>query len=256
MPSGIVQTVLCDERLQESYDRIDELFYHTMKEVVSRIEANTDVLAPVDNGRPLAARKSDKEKLVNWKNRLKSKLEDLDVLFEDDCTADDALQVWYGFFNHCFWNVEVRGSHPTQLRSITSHGRKFEDTEQFIEDMFDYDLRYTIKFDCTVSGDGFNPRPIRHYLRVLKKFLPHHFEVKCRVDTKATDVPGPYEVYWKVKNVGPEAERRDCIRGQIKKRGFQITETTLFYGMHYIECYAIKGGCCVAKSHINVPIGR
>lgn len=256
MPSGIVQTVVCDERLQESYDSIDELFYHTMKEVVSRIEASTDVSAPVDNGRPLAARKSDKKGLVNWKNRLKSKLEDLDVLFEDDCTEDDALQAWYGFFNHDFWNVETQDSRPARLRSITSDGRKFRDTEQFIEDMFDYDPRYTIRVDCTVSGDGFRPGPLKSYLGRLRRFLPHHFEIKCNVDTEATDVPGPYEVYWKVKNVGPEAERRDCIRGQIEKRGFQITENTLFYGMHYIECYAIKGGCCVARARIDVPIGR
>lgn len=34
MPSGLLQTILCDEKLQESYDRIDELFYYTMQEVV------------------------------------------------------------------------------------------------------------------------------------------------------------------------------------------------------------------------------
>ena len=47
MPSGLLQTVLCDEKLQTSYERLDELFYYTMQEVVDRLENNTTVLAPV-----------------------------------------------------------------------------------------------------------------------------------------------------------------------------------------------------------------
>lgn len=97
MPSGLLQTVLCDEKLQTSYYRLDELFYYTMQEVVNRLENNTTVLAPVDNGRNLTPRNSDVQKMINWKNRLKSKLEDLDVLFKNDCSEDDALQAWYGF---------------------------------------------------------------------------------------------------------------------------------------------------------------
>ena len=37
MPSGLLQTVLCDGKLQHSYDRIDELFYYTMKEIVDPV---------------------------------------------------------------------------------------------------------------------------------------------------------------------------------------------------------------------------
>ena len=81
MPSGLLQTVLCDEQLQNSYNRIDELFYHTMNEIVKRLETSTSVSAPVDNGRDLTPRKSDTQRMVNWRNRLKSKLEDLEILF-------------------------------------------------------------------------------------------------------------------------------------------------------------------------------
>lgn len=58
MPSGLLQTVLCDEKLQYSYDRIDELFYYTMKEIVDRLETDTSVVAPVDNSRVLTPRQS------------------------------------------------------------------------------------------------------------------------------------------------------------------------------------------------------
>lgn len=65
MPSGLIQTVLCDEKLQRGYERTDELFYHTMKEIVRRIEVDTAVSAPVDGGRQLVTRQSDKQKMVN-----------------------------------------------------------------------------------------------------------------------------------------------------------------------------------------------
>lgn len=147
MPSGLLQTVLCDEKLQYSYDRIDELFYYTMKEIVDRLETDTSVVAPVDNSRVLTPRQSDTQKMTNWRNRLKSKLEDLDVLFKDDCTKQDALQAWYGFFNHDFWNEQVAESSnysqsPTQIfKSVCS----FADTEQFIEDLYPVNLCYSCR---------------------------------------------------------------------------------------------------------------
>nr|MCR5082845.1 nucleotidyltransferase [Parasporobacterium sp.] len=90
MPSGLLQTVLCDEKIQDYYDRSDELFYYTMQQIVNRLESSIEVAAPVDNGRALVTRESDRTKMINWKNRLKSKLEDLDILFQESCTEDDA----------------------------------------------------------------------------------------------------------------------------------------------------------------------
>ena len=73
-----------------------------MKEIVVRLETDVSVAAPVDNSRDLTPRQIDIQKMTNWKNRLKSKLEDLDVLFKDDCTKQDALQAWYGFLTMIF----------------------------------------------------------------------------------------------------------------------------------------------------------
>ena len=70
------------------------------------------------------------------------------------------------------------------------------------------------------------------------------------------NVPGPYEVYWKVRNTGEEAIRADCIRGQIKPDdGTQWRdEPTKYRGKHYVECYVVKNGACVAVAHQNVII--
>lgn len=254
MPSGLLQTVLCEEKLQDTYERIDELFYYTMKEVVSRLDSDESVAAPVDNGRDLIPRKSDKKKVTNWKNRLKSKLEDLDVLFKDSCTKDDALQAWYGFFNHDFWNEQMVESSSYSNKLVLKSVRSFSDTEQFIEDLYPVNLSYYCRVSCDVSGNGWRPKPLSEFLTLLKHFLPHNFEIKCMMT--GTNCPQPYTILWKVKNVGPEAERRNQLRGQIVEKGTSIVEHSNFFGNHYIECYIIKNGVCVAKTRIDVPIGR
>ena len=257
MPSGLLQVVLCDENLQTRYERIDELFYYTMKRVIGRLDVNTSVFAPVDNGRNLTPRQSDIQKLINWKNRLKSKIEDLDVLFKDDCSERDALQAWYGFFNHEYWSKQVvlESTGYSVATVQKSAVRSYNETEEFIEDIYPVRCQYHIKLNCTISGDGWRANtPLSSFLTKVKRFIPHNFSVHCSI--ASTDVPWPYKVLWKVKNVGPEAQRRDGIRGQILERGYSITENTLFYGNHYIECYIIKDNVCVARQQIKIPIGK
>lgn len=255
MPSGLLQTVLCDEKLQGVYDRIDMLFYYTMKEIVNRLEEDTSVLAPVDNNRDLTPRVSDSKKMTNWKNRLKSKLEDLEILFKEGCTESDALQAWYGFFNHDFWNEQAANeSCAYSLSKAKKVVSSFTDTEQFIEDIYPVNLRYHCKVSCHVSGNGWTSTPLSQFLSILRYYLPHNFEISCKMIS--TDCPKPYEILWKVKNVGPEAERRDMIRGQIDQKGASIIEHSQFFGNHYIECYIIKDNVCVARNRIEVPIGR
>lgn len=254
MPSGLLQTVLCDEMLQDSYDRIDELFYYTMKEIVNRIEESTSVVAPVDNGRDLTPRQSDKQKMTNWKNRLKSKLADLDILFSEDCTQADAIQAWYGFFDHEFWNENETKSEYNKLRCFDKSVCSFGDNEQFIEEMFPVNQVYSCKISCIVSRNGWRPKPIGEFLSLLQRYLPHNFEIRCTMEY--TNCPSPYKIFWKVRNVGVEAERRNMLRGEIYERGNSIVEHSNFFGKHYIECYIVKDGVCVAKDKVDIPIGK
>jgi hypothetical protein len=63
--------------------------------------------------------------------------------------------------------------------------------------------------------------------------LDKNRELRFRVDT---DVPWPYDVYWKVRNFGEEAARANGLRGQLMKasdpRGAH-RETTLYTGTHW-----------------------
>ena len=125
--------------------------------------------------------------------------------------------------------------------------------EEFIEDKFAVDIRNSVEIDCIVTQQGFRSMHLRSMLlrRIpLLRMKTLDFYV---VDT---DVEEPYEVYWKVRNRGKIAFKKHMVRGRITKdagRHAQI-EHTSFVGPHFVECYIIKDGKCVARDKIDVPI--
>lgn len=129
----------------------------------------------------------------------------------------------------------------------------FENTEQFIQNLFPVDIRYSLSLDCEVKQNGFRERLLSAILRD-RQLLRRNKQLEFFIDQ--TDCPQPYDIYWKVRNVGPVAETKNCIRGQIKKTNSRThREHTDFQGGHYVECYLIKNNVCVARAHIKVPIG-
>lgn len=255
MPSGLIQTVLCDEKFTASYSRLDEMFYYTMEAIVNRLSSYLEVKAPVDNGRALVTREIDYQRMKNWKSRLESNLKSLEVLFDAECTYKDAINAWGAFFNHSYWEELELSAVSKSFSKNRLHD--FNDTEEFIEDLYPVYEQYDLTIDCKISGNGFSLMPILEYMDKFaprfKKFIPSNFSVKCRIGS--TNCPSYDKVLWKVLNVGAEAERRNDIRGRIQDRGKEITENSAFLGAHYVECYLIKHGVCVAIGHVDVPIG-
>ena len=64
----MIQTVICEEVFDYNYDRIDEKFYFTMKNIVNRLSYTLEVRAPIDNNRLLTTRQIDLELMERWKN--------------------------------------------------------------------------------------------------------------------------------------------------------------------------------------------
>lgn len=67
-------------------------------------------------------------------------------------------------------------------------------------------------------------------------------------------VPEPFDVYWKVRNAGPEAARRKAFRGEIEQRGRMISESSDFPGAHWVQAWIVKDGVAVATSTQEVII--
>jgi hypothetical protein len=129
----------------------------------------------------------------------------------------------------------------------------WDDTEEFVEDLMRVDVRYDVEIDCTVTQDGFRPQLLSSILQSAGSLMP---KKDLLFKIVSTTVPEPYDVRWKVLNVGEEAQRRNKIRGQIIKasRGNDRIESTNFKGSHLVECYLVKGGVVVARDQIEVPI--
>lgn len=128
-------------------------------------------------------------------------------------------------------------------------------TEQFINQLCPVDIQFNLKIDCEVTQDGYRPYLLRYMLRngiLLKKNKSLKFEIQ------SCDVPEGVEscdIYWKVRNVGNEALRLNQIRGQVvKTNSITHRERTSFRGAHYVECYLVKNGVCIARDRIEVPI--
>ena len=121
--------------------------------------------------------------------------------------------------------------------------------------MFPVDIRYNLNIDCEVTQKGFRSYCLRYMLANNIKLMKNK---SLKFEIKGCDIPGgakTCDIYWKVRNVGAEAIRLDRIRGQVIKTNSKIhREHTSFQGAHYVECYLVKNGVCIAKDRIEVPI--
>ena len=143
---------------------------------------------------------------------------------------------------------ELFGSRfPISEQSANEYG--YSNDEQFIEEIFPVYIMYSLKIDCEITQNGFRTGLLSEFIK--KKFMIKQNR-KLKFMIVENNIPKPYDIYWKVRNVGYEAIRRNCIRGQIKKGIDYLNESTNFYGPHYVECYIIKDGICVARDKISV----
>lgn len=129
----------------------------------------------------------------------------------------------------------------------------WRDTEEFIEDKFPIDIRGFLNLECEVKQNGFR----KFFLSdMLSRHIPLKANKSLHFVVNEISVTEPYDIYWKVLNRGSEAEKRNCIRGQIVRNhgSLEKNEETCFRGDHVVECYCVKDGVVVAKDRIHVPI--
>jgi len=148
--------------------------------------------------------------------------------------------------------LAVAGAGVAVSKAISAK-QNYDNTEEFIENSFPVRLQYNLYIDCDVSQNGFRENSLAN---MLASRIPLLASKSLLFKVTFCDVPEPFDLKWKVLNQGDEAERRNCIRGQIHDDKGYLTrnEKTNFRGAHLVECYAIKNGCVVARASIDVPI--
>lgn len=155
------------------------------------------------------------------------------------------IKLWRQIFGNSFPRT-VDGAQKAEAAN------QLASTEEFIEDKFPVDIRYKLECDCEVTdGSG----DTGYLSQLAKKFYWLPVGRSLRFHVEDSNVPPPFEIKWKVRNVGLIAKSQG-IRGQIltDEGKHERIETTKFHGEHYVECYAIKNDVCVARTRVEVPI--
>ncbi|RUP05927.1 MAG: nucleotidyltransferase [Mycobacterium sp.] len=110
---------------------------------------------------------------------------------------------------------------------------------------------YSVRIGARVQKKaGFRTFELRKHGNVVGRDRTINFTIA------KINVPAPYTVYWKVRNTGDEAINANCIRGQVVQDNgtMSIQEPTKYRGQHYVECYIVKDGVCVAMDRHTVTI--
>lgn len=167
----------------------------------------------------------------------------------DEPDRDRSVEKWQKVFGPDFKQPTSASVAHTSVRAARPPD-SLAPSEEFIRDRYPVALApYRAMMTGRMVGQyGSRDRPIRH-----RASLPKNRDLRFRVDT---DVPEPYEVLWKVRNFGPEAEAANGLRGEIKAGSAnEHHESTLYRGTHWIECYIVKDGKVVATDRHMVTIG-
>lgn len=261
MPGGLLQSVVCNEAFDVTSDRLDEIFYNTIVAIRNRLQKSIEVYNPTAPTISLLTANNHYDRMRNWLTNLSNQIELLNVLFEDDCDQTDAYKAWYEFFNHDFWlsnQLLTTESYSSAKATMANDCINYIDTEEYIEDYVSCinDNEYNVKVQVKIEANGIHQQLLSDYLRkfpLFRNLMPKGLHIDFYAETNC---PKPYEIWWKVRNVGEYAETHNQIRGQIIKNSWKHRrEKSKFAGPHYVECYVIKNNECVAWTKVHVDIG-
>lgn len=95
-----------------------------------------------------------------------------------------------------------------------------------------------------------------------RRILPADWHIKF---TAKTNVRGDYDVFWQVVNTGKHAEENQGLRGELFRAKYRDDsrsvdplvnwERTEYTGKHWIQCFIVQNGYCVAESkkfYVNI----
>ena len=230
--SGFGVTALAEECYVAAEDRDDVSFFETMVTMRKRLLTSTEISHPVTPGQYISSIFDGKALL--FAEAIGKAIEILLPTLEEECSELDALKCWDEVF--------LTDHFSDQSSAI----ERAPDEEYIGQKGFLYRPFQAAKIRASVcEQEGYRSGPLDR-LRSAQKGV----WIEFKLDTKVTK---PYEIYWKVRNRGLEAERENVLRGEIRKAS-RIIEPTAYEGCHYVEAYVVKGGIVVAATRCPVRI--
>lgn len=247
-PKGFWLECLVAQHFNPELTSHAEHFIHVLESVVKEYGSSKSVPKLKDPGLPnqaITTSLSPKEFEV-FMDIVRESLEVAQkALTESDKTISS--QLWRDVFGDAFplYDDETK---ETQLEatkmvlSNTSHAEKPK---------WEMQKQGKVRIDAYLYKEGLFLGGINSYdvqdkkRRTISKGVTVKFVINTRI-------PDGYKVHWQVVNTGEHARISEGLRGDIfpsLDRDPKIhRETTLYHGKHYIECFLVKDGICVARS--------
>ncbi len=187
----------------------------------------------------------DETQYSNFRNRVHSYAEKIRAACEAD--EEHSLALWQELFGTAFQT-------PPTGRVALSETARVPSGEQFLDTDFGIPTHLTGQTVHIVGRVARRPGFRDYPLPQRGNRVPKGCSLVFRIDR--CDVPAPYQVYWKVRNQGEEAAKAGQLRGEIRldADGATKRERTLYRGSHYVECFIVKNGACVARDRQPVFI--
>lgn len=245
-PKGFWVECLTAENFDQDQESYADHFISVLENISEKYLDVTDVPELEDPGLQGGEKIKTSMTLDEFQIFMEAISESLELAYKAEAEEDESksAEIWREIFGEKFPNVS-----SDEEKSLV--GRR-DIGEQFISDFgITENLTHDLKIDAWITRDGFRPFRLRGTQVPLQKLRSVEFFVEnC-------NAPHGCEIRWKVKNYGLEAREKGDLRGQIYKDGGnkKRSENTKYSGNHYVECYVINNGICIAKDRIDVRIG-
>lgn len=170
----------------------------------------------------------------SWQNHRKMK-KAYQLCLEATEDISVANEKWSKVFGVNFPEEESEHLHESFLV------RKKAPNEQFIEYAYNgkIDIRNYLSIDYSISAESKTWKMLKKALSNYRVPISRNLEFHI----KNTDVEPPYQVKWKVRNIGSAAVAKNQERGRLQDSTFgkhkdsRLQEKSSFCGEHWVECY-------------------
>jgi hypothetical protein len=258
---SVILNILVGERINDVQLMADPDYYkdvptalkNILQDLNDYLQANPTLPLISDPSCPTESfnHRIDQDRYSNFRDEIAYYLEKVAAAF-DEPDAELSKDKWREVFGSLF------GTYDTAVTTTkNAHiGRAGVDhTEETLEGRWGIPTTlfpaYSVRIGARVNKKaGFRTFELRKHGNVVGRDRTITFTIA------KINVPAPYTVYWKVRNTGEEAINANCIRGQVVQddgtRSRQ--EPTKYRGQHYVECYIVKDGVCIAMDRHPVTI--
>lgn len=124
MPSGLIISVLVNERYCSFDKRDDESLYNTLNGVRHRLEGGLEVDHPVIAGEKLTKGPED-ARMKRLRDRLTTALGDLALVEQASCKKSDALKAWKKFFRSTCFDAAIEKAEDEEKAAANALASSF-----------------------------------------------------------------------------------------------------------------------------------